>query len=78
MMRPDDGAVDHLNRLADPFGVIQHFEQQIPEARERPSPELAVDGRPFAEELGQIPPLNPGPGDPEDAVEDAAMITRPA
>lgn len=78
MVRPDDGAVDHMNRLTAPFGVVQHFEQQIPETGERPAAKLSIHGGPFAEELGQIPPLNTGSGDPEDAVEDPAMITRPA
>ena len=75
---PDDGAVDHLDRLADAFGVVQHLEQQIPEPGERPSAELAVDGGSFTEELGQIPPLNTGSGNSKDAVESAAMITRRA
>lgn len=78
MVRPDDGAVDHLNGLADPFGVVQHLEQQVPEAGERPSAKLAVDRGPFAEELRKVPPLNTGAGDPEDTVEDTAVITRPA
>ena len=76
-MRPDDGAVDHLDRLADALGVVQHIEQEIPEAGESPTAELAIDGRPFPEEIGQVAPLCAGSGDPEDAVEHAPVILRP-
>ncbi len=48
MVRPEDGAVDHLDRLADPFGVVQHLEQPIPEAGERPAAKLAMITRPAA------------------------------
>lgn len=42
-VRPDDRAVDHLDRLADALGVVQYLEQQVPRAAERPVAELTVD-----------------------------------
>ena len=77
-MRPDDGAVDHLDRLADALGVVQHLEQQIPETGEGPAAKLAVDRRPLSEKLGQITPLGASARDPEDAIEDPTMILGPS
>lgn len=78
MVRPDDRAVDHLDRLAHALHVVQHVKQQIPEAGEGPPAKLTIHRRPLAEEIGQITPLRAGSGDPEDAVEDEPMIPRPA
>jgi hypothetical protein len=30
MVCPDDGAVDHLNRLTNALGVLQDIKQEIP------------------------------------------------
>lgn len=76
MVRPDDGAVDHLNCLAYPFGIVDRLQQEIPDARQRPPTELPIDRRPLAEELRQIAPLHARPGDPEHTVEDKTMIAR--
>lgn len=77
VVRPDDGAVDHLDSLTDALDVVQHLEQQIPEPGERPPTKLPIDRRPFSEELGQIAPLGTDARDPEDAVEHKTMILRP-
>jgi hypothetical protein len=29
-MRPDNGAVDHLDALADALGLVQGFQQEFP------------------------------------------------
>jgi maltooligosyltrehalose synthase len=55
MVRPDDGAVDHLDGLADPFGIVDRLQQEIPDARQPPPTELPIDRRPLAEEIMPIP-----------------------
>jgi len=76
VVRPDDGTVDHLDRFAAPFGVVQRVKEKIPQPGQCPAPELAIDRRPFAEEIRQITPLRAGSGEPENAVENAPMIAR--
>lgn len=77
-VRPDDGAVDHLDRLADALDVVQHLEQEIPQTSQGPSAEMAIDRRPLTEEIRQVAPLGTGSGNPEDTVEDEPMIPRSA
>lgn len=77
-MRPDNGAVDHLDALADPFGLVQGFQQKVPHSGKRPAPELPIDRRPLAEMFVQIPPLRPGAGDPENPIENEAVVLRPS
>ena len=76
MVRPDEGAVDHLDGLADPFGIVDRLQQEIPDARQRPPTELPIDRRPTAEVVEQIALLHADPSDPEHAVEDKTMIAR--
>jgi hypothetical protein len=78
MMRPDDGTVDHLDCLTGIFDIIQRFQQELPETTQGPSAELPVDRGPLAEEVGKVAPLRSRSGDPEDPVEDTAVITRAA
>jgi hypothetical protein len=77
-MRPDNGAVDHLNALADAPGLVQGFQQEIPQSGERPAPELSIDRRPLAEMLVQIAPLRAGAGEPENPIENEPVILRPS
>ena len=73
-MRPDDGRVDHLHHFADAIDIVDRFQENIPQARQRPAPELAVDRRPFSKDLRQIPPLGAGAGDPEDPVQHTSVV----
>jgi len=77
-MRPDDGAVDHLQAVRDTLGVVQRLQQQVPKPRKAPAPELAVDRRPLAEVIRQVAPRRPGPRDPENPIQNKAMILRGA
>ena len=43
MMRPNDGAVDHLNLAGSRAIVVERIENQFPKACQRPTPELAID-----------------------------------
>ena len=76
MMRPDDGAVDHLHAVRDVFGGAQCFQEKLPNPRDRPTSELSVDRPPLAEVIRKVPPLRTGTGDPEDAIQDKSMIAR--
>ena len=42
-MRPDDGAVDHLQGRIATTCIIEGVEDQLPQAGQRPAPELAVN-----------------------------------
>lgn len=46
----------------------------VPDAGVPPAPEARGDGAPRSVALGQIPPRGPGAQDPEDTVEDGAMV----
>jgi hypothetical protein len=76
-MRPDNGAVDHLDALADPLGLVQGFQQEFPQSGERPAPELSIDRRPLPEMLVQVPPLRSSTGEPENPIQNKAVILRP-
>jgi len=78
MVRPDDGAVDHLDRLANLFGIVERLKKDVPDASERPPTELPINLRPLAEELRQLAPLHTGSGYSENAVEDKTVIARTA
>ena len=69
---------DHLDAFADAFGLVQGFQQKVPQSGERPAPELSIDRRPFAEMFVQVAPLRPGAGDPENPIENKAMVLRPS
>ena len=76
MVRPDYCAVDHLQTGVAPAAVIEGFEEQLPQARQRPAPKLAVNRRPFAKMFVQIAPGNACPRDPENPIKNKAMILR--
>ncbi len=78
MVRPDDSAVDHLDRLADLFGIVERLQNDVSDARECPPTELPINHRPLAKELREIAPLHASPGYPENAVEDKTVIARTA
>ena len=74
MVRPDYCAVDHLQAGVATAAVVEGFEQQLPQARQRPAPELAVDRRPFAKMLMQVAPGNAGSRNPENPIQNKAVI----
>ena len=74
MVRPDHTAVDHLQTGVAAATVIERFEQQLPQAGQRPAPKLAVNRRPFAKILVQIAPGNACPRNPENPIQNKAMI----
>jgi hypothetical protein len=76
MVRPDYCTVDHLQAGVAAAAVIEGFEQQLPQAGQRPAPELAIDRRPFAEMFVQITPGNAGPRNPENPIQNKTMIPR--
>jgi hypothetical protein len=76
MVRPDYCAVDHLQAGLAAAAVVERFEQQLPQARQRPAPELAINRRPFAEMLVQVAPGYAGACNPENPVQNKPMISR--
>jgi hypothetical protein len=77
MMRPDYCAVDHLQAGAATPAVVERFKQQLPQTRQRPAPELAVNRRPFAKMLVQIAPRDARSRNPENTIKNKAMIPWP-
>ena len=76
MVRPDYSAIDHLQAGFAAATVVEGFEQQLPKTRQRPAPELAINRRPFAKMFMQIAPGNTCPCDPENSIQNKAMISR--
>jgi hypothetical protein len=76
MVRPDYCAVDHLQAGVANAAVVERFEQQLPQARQRPAPELAVNRRPFAEMFMQVAPGNTRPRNPENPIQNKPMVPR--
>ena len=76
MVRPDYCAVDHLQAGVAAAAVVEGFEQQLPQAGQRPATELAVNRRPFAEMLVKVAPCNACPRDPENPIKNKAMVPR--
>jgi hypothetical protein len=76
MVRPDYCAVDHLQTGVAAAAVVERFAQQLPQARQRPAPELAVNRRPFAEVFMPIAPRNARSRNPENPIQSKAMIPR--
>ena len=76
MVRPDYCAVDHLQTGVAATAVVEDFEQQLPQAGQCPAPELTVNRGPFAKMLVQVAPGNTRPRNPENAIQNKAMIPR--
>jgi hypothetical protein len=76
VVRPDDGAVDHLKAGIAATTVIEGIKHQFPQARQRPASELPVNRRPFAEMIGQITPWNTRPRNPENPIQNKPMVLR--
>ena len=76
MVRPDYCAVDHLQTGVAAATVVEGFEQQLPQAGQRPAPELAVNRRPLAEMFVQVAPGNACSRNPENPIENKPMVPR--
>lgn len=74
MVRPHDRAVDHVGAdiPLDHFG--QRLQHGVEHAGRRPAPGAAEHAVPLAVLVRQTPPLLPCPGDPDHALEVAAVI----
>ncbi len=77
-MGPNDGAVDHLYLFRGRAAVVERLQDQLPQPRQRPTPELPIHGRPLAELRRQVPPSRSRTCDPEDPVQCQPRIGRPA
>ena len=76
MVRPDDCAVDHLQAGLTTAAVVEGFEQNLPQTRQRPAPELAVNRRPLTEMLMQVTPGDTRSRNPENPIQNKTMIPR--
>lgn len=73
-MGPDHGAVDHLKGVWHGPALVQSVHDLLPEPRQRPAPELAVDARPLAKLFRQIGPWRAVPSNPENPIKNKAMV----
>jgi hypothetical protein len=80
LMGADDCAIDEVQLPIEPAGGIglpfERVKQALEDAGSLPAVEATGDGSPGAVALGQIPPGRPGTQDPQNTVQDAAMIDR--
>ena len=74
MVRPDYCAVDHLQAGVAAAAVVESFEQKLPQAGQCPAPKLTVNRRPFAKMFMQVAPRNAGAGNPENPIENEAVV----
>lgn len=82
MVRPNNGAVDHVDFPVDLTVLIAVFlnlgKQLSPQALSLPAVEAGTHRLPVTVALREIAPGRSGPLEPEDAVEDGAVIQRGA
>ena len=76
MVRSGHWAIDHLQTGVATAAVVKGFKQQLPRAGQRPKPELAVNRRPFAEVFVRITSGDAGSRNPENPIQNKAMIPR--
>ena len=76
-MRAHDCRVDHLQRRIGNRDAAKRLQDGVPNPGLRPAAELPPDGVPIAELRRQVTPRRASAHDPEDRVEDLAMVARP-
>jgi hypothetical protein len=76
VVRPDDGAVDHLQSVCSASAIGEGLQQHVPDTTFGPTPELPPDGVPVAEFFWQIAPGRASAGNPKDRIQHTAMVTR--
>ena len=74
MMGANHGAVDHLERVRDQPARVKGLQYPFPQPGQRPTPELPVDRRPLAELFRQVSPRRPRSRDPENPIQNNAMV----
>jgi hypothetical protein len=77
-VRPDYRAVDHLQTGVATPAVVEGLKQQLPQTRQRPAPELAINRRPFAEMLMQVAPRDTRSRNPENPIQNKTVVPRPS
>ena len=79
VVRPDAGAVDHLQQVSVTAAIGQGFQHHVPQSGRGPAPELAEHRVPVAELGWQVTPRRAGTRDPEDGVQHPPVVAgRPA
>jgi len=73
-MRPDRGAVDHLQRVQLTAAIRQPLQQDVPRTRLTPAAELPPDRIPVAECLRQVAPWYASAADPENTIQHPPMV----
>lgn len=80
LVRADNGAIHIVDipvKVRGGVGTLLHRSKEAsPEARLAPAVEAAGDGGPAAIPLGEVAPWGTGTDDPQDAVQDASMVSR--
>jgi len=73
-VRPDNGAVDHLQLVQCSAAVCERLKHQVPDARFAPTAELLPHGVAFAELCWEIAPWHSRPAEPEYAVQFVPVV----
>ena len=67
-MGANDGGIDHLDAVVARPGFVQSLQHHVPDARQRPAPELAADRVPLIKMTVQVTPGRARASDPEDPI----------
>ena len=74
MTSADDRTVDYLNLIRHRLALVERIEDHVPQPRDSPTPELAINARPLAEFHRKVAPLRSGAGDPENTFQNTPAI----
>src|SRR5690606_24385907 len=64
----------HLDAVWRCAAIVEGIEHQFPKSGQGPAPELAIHARPLAELFRQITPGSTGSSNPENAIENKAVV----
>jgi len=76
MMGADHCAVDHLKCIRHDPAFVQGLQDLLPQTRQGPASELAVDAGPLPELCRQVTPGRACPGYPENPIKNEPMVGR--
>jgi len=77
-MRPDDGTVDHVPPTIRLRQLRQSLQNRVPDAGQGPTSKALIDAVPLAVLGRKLPPLRPGAGYPQHALEIWPIVVRRA
>lgn len=78
LVSANNRAVDHLEAGLAGAAVVQRLQHHVPDAGERPAPELAIHRVPGPEVLMKVPPRRARSRNPEYPIQNKSVVNRRA